>query len=158
MDTSRRSLENFQIVTACNQKYLDDGRLRNLVGSVHLWEPDVLRIVFYDIGLSEEGRKEVESWRGVEVREVPQKVRIGDNREEKVVPGDAKDATKYAFKPVVIWDALQRNKEGAVLWIDAGVELRRPIDGIREVMAEKGHFLIEHKYLFPKQQVRASEE
>ena len=142
-----------QVVTACNQKYLDDGRLQNLVGSVHHWEPDDVKlIVFYDLGLSEAGKREVATWRGVEVRDIPAVVNIGGDGAAKVVPKEAKEATKYAFKPVVIWDALQRSEAGAVLWIDAGAELRRPLDGIRAVMAKKGHFLIEHPYAFPNRQ------
>ena len=31
------------VVTACTQRYLDDGRLKNLIGSVHLWEKEEVR-------------------------------------------------------------------------------------------------------------------
>ena len=102
--------------------------------------------MFYDIGMSAEGREEVSSWKGVEVRDVPKYIEV----QGQVIstPDEVFDGSRYAFKPVVVFDALKREEAAgaSVLWLDAGVELRRPFDGIRKVMSAKGHFLIEHEF------------
>ena len=62
-------------------------------------------------------------------------------------PDHMREGNKYAFKPAVIWDALER--EEAVFWIDAGAEIRRPVDGVREILRDTGYFSVEHAFKFP---------
>ena len=139
-------------VTACSQQYFDDGRLQNLVGSIHFWEKGVGSIVFYDLGLTEESLSEIKSWKNVVVRPIPDRVELS-NDEIIGTPDHVKDAAKYAFKPIVIWDALRRTgTNGAVFWIDAGTEIRKPLHEFREQLYTNGHFLIEHPYGFPNHQ------
>lgn len=66
------------------------------------------------------------------------------------IPVRLLDASSYCFKPVVVADALARH--GAVLWLDANVELRRPLEEVRHLIAEQGHFLVQHPYRFPTPQ------
>ena len=83
------------VVTAANEPYFD--RLRNLVGSLHHWEgewilhqrafgdrdhgsgngsvPSVavrpLRVLVYDLGLSEASRRDISSWRHIKLVRLP---------------------------------------------------------------------------------------
>lgn len=149
---------NLVFVTACDANYWRDGRLQNLVASIQTWEPGAT-IRFYAMG--EEGEegfrdmvRDASSWRSVQVLRVPDTIAI--DGQIHATPPHMKHARKYAFKPAVIWDALGEvgRKEGAVFWIDAGAEIRRPVDGVREILRDTGFFSVEHAYKFPDQ-VRA---
>jgi len=117
---SGQSLSEFVVVTAASDSYITEERLQNLIGSIHFWEPN-LRIVFYDLGISEESFNLVGRLENVEIRKLP----------ENTLPSHLYDSRTYAFKPWVINDALQYDRR--VLWIDANVELRRPLDEIRDI-------------------------
>ena len=54
-------------------------------------------------------------WRNVEVHPFP----------FEDYPAHVRDVTNYAFKALVMVEAMKRNS--AVLWIDSGLELRAPI-------------------------------
>ena len=58
------------VVTAANERYVQNQRLPNLIGSIHTWEP-TLPIVVYDLGLAPSTRAIVSKWRNVVVRGVP---------------------------------------------------------------------------------------
>lgn len=89
-----------------------------MIGSIHFWEPEA-SIDFYNLGLNQETLEDIQSWANVVVREVPL----------QGLPPHVGEWTKYAFKPVVMLDALTRHN--AIFWIDANAELRRPMDDIR---------------------------
>lgn len=54
----------------------------------------------------------------------------------------------YAFKSWALADAL-RHVSAHVLWVDANVELRRPLDGVRARLQRDGHFLTRQLFPFP---------
>lgn len=117
------------LVTSCDSsKYF--ARLRNLVGSVQYWEPE-LRVVVYDLGLTAADRAQVESWSNVlAVHDVP----------FDTLPRHVRELRQFAWKPWVMRDALRRY--GAILYQDAGQELRRSIDEVRALLARDGHFFV----------------
>lgn len=140
-------------VTAADDGYFR--RLANLVGSLHFWEPgEVLDV--YDLGLSPAARADVAAM--ADVRLLPLapaaaralSARYGVAVAERDVPPHLLNASTYAFKAAVVADALAAH--GATLWIDANAELRRPLDEVRCLVAERGHFLVEHPYRFPTAQ------
>lgn len=137
---------DLEFVTGCNQQYYDDGRLRNLVGSMHHWEPHV-PIIFYDLGLDASSAEDVRGWKNVEIRSIPNEFEMDGEIVE--VPAHVSDPGTYAFKPLVVWDALAKSRNKAILWVDAGAELRRVLGHVREHIFSHGHFLVEHPYRFP---------
>jgi hypothetical protein len=54
------------VVTACSGHANYFSRLRNLVGSIHFWEPQ-LHVLVFDLGLNPSQRVMVSSWRNVKV-------------------------------------------------------------------------------------------
>ena len=138
-----------RLVTAVSDRYIERGMLQNLIGSIHFWEGPEEGIDVYDLGLSETTRQELATWRGVTVRSIADAA-ASVVRSSEVVPRHLLNASTYSFKPVVIFDALQRHD--AVLWLDANVELRRPLDEVRIDLAYRGHFLVQHPYRFPTPQ------
>jgi len=106
------------LVTGASQLYYDQGRLQNLIGSIHFWEPST-KIEFYNLGLNKETLADIRTWKNVVVREMLL----------EGLPPHVGDWGKYAFKPVVMEDALQRHE--AIFWVDANAELRKPMDEIR---------------------------
>jgi hypothetical protein len=119
------------LITSCDSsKYF--ARLRNLVGSAQYWEPE-LQVVVYDLGLSDAHRSEVESWSNVKtVVAVP----FGE------LPAHVRELRQFAWKPWVMRDALRRFAGTAILYQDAGQELRRPIDEVRALLERDGHFFV----------------
>lgn len=140
-----RAIPPLQLITAISQRYVDQHILHNLVGSLHYWEPTALLVV-YDLGLSDPAKALVRTWRQVRLERVADAAyRILGH-----VPPHVLDSASYAFKAIVIADALRN--AGSVLWLDANAELRRPLDDITLLIAETGHFLVEHPYRFPTAQ------
>ncbi|KAH8076439.1 hypothetical protein JL721_440 [Aureococcus anophagefferens] len=144
-----------RLITAVSERYVAEGILGNLVGSLHFWEPgEVLDV--YDLGLSPAARADVAAM--ADVRLLPLapaaaralSARYGVAVAERDVPPHLLNASTYAFKAAVVADALAAH--GATLWIDANAELRRPLDEVRCLVAERGHFLVEHPCRFPTAQ------
>ena len=112
-------------VTGASERYVADGILQNLVGSVHFWEP-AARVEVWDFGLGDGSRALVRSWARVDLMTLPSPS-LSPSRASLPphlhVPGFG----AYAAKPWVTLDALRRAK--TVLWIDANCELRRPLFG-----------------------------
>lgn len=140
-----RAIPPLQLVTAVSQRYVDQRILHNLVGSLHYWEPTATLVV-YDLGLSEPARALLSTWRRVSLELVADAA----NRILGHVPPHVLDSASYAFKAIVIADALRN--AGSILWLDANAEVRRPLDDVALLVAETGHFLVEHPYRFPTAQ------
>ena len=138
----RAELAGFVVATGASRSFFQ--RLRNVVGSIHaqtyarqtqggdVAQP-ILRIVVYDFGLSAEQRAQARCWRGVEVRDF----------KFAAYPPHVADLGNYAWKIFALDDALRRDP--AVLWMDAGLELRRPdtLDRVRGIMRRHGYFSAE---------------
>lgn len=97
------------VVTAADEPYVE--RLRNLVGSLHLWEPHT-PILLYDLGLSTFTRETVQAWANVRLLDLPW----------SQLPDHFRQARLCAFKPLVVLHALQAHAR--VIWLDANFELR----------------------------------
>jgi hypothetical protein len=113
------------IVTACTASYYM--RLKNLVGSIHFWEPG-LKIIIYDIGLRRKQRQEILTWRGVELIEFDF---------EKHPPYVAL-VWNFSWKIFLIKEVME--KYPTLLWLDSGVELRHPLVGVRHFLEKDGFF------------------
>eukprot|EP00727_Mastigamoeba_balamuthi_P013174 m51a1_g848 hypothetical protein (498) ;mRNA; r:782885-784778 len=113
------------VVTAASEMFF--GRLENLVGSVHLWEP-ALEVAVYDLGLTAEQADLARSWCRVSV------VGFADR-----LPG-ASGLRTFAWKALVLQDAAQRF--GKVFYMDSGIELRRPIDFVKRRIDTDGYFCV----------------
>ncbi|MGA8260697.1 MAG: glycosyltransferase family 10 [Arenicellales bacterium] len=116
-------------VTAVSPRYFP--ALKNLVGSIHYWAPD-RRVVVYNLGLEIAQLAEIDRWRNTTV------VR-------EFLPGDAPPHVRvlhtYAWKPVAIGHAIGHHD--AILWIDAGSDLRSPPDAMLHYLETDGHFFVQ---------------
>ncbi|KAF0690351.1 Aste57867_18282 [Aphanomyces stellatus] len=131
-------------VTACDEVYMQNGRLANLVGSIHYWEPSTT-IEIYDLGLSAASRAEIQTWRRTTLLQLP----------FDQLPHHFRDLRRtYAFKPWGLVQALGRTRH--VLWIDANMELRRPVDDIRAILAQHGVFYTVQRQRFPNTRFHAA--
>mmetsp|Transcript_5302 Transcript_5302/g.18806 ORF Transcript_5302/g.18806 Transcript_5302/m.18806 type:complete len:540 (+) Transcript_5302:108-1727(+) len=122
------------LITAASERYVTQRILENLVGSLHHWEPH-RPLDVYDVGLSEAAVNLVSTWRNVNVLSVQSAL---DNVLSRTAVEAAKhvlNSSTYAFKALVILDALRRHGT-AVLWLDANAELRRPLARIDAMIAE----------------------
>ena len=125
-----------RLVTAASHHFFPF--LKNLVGSVHFWESS-LPVIIYDMGLTEEERKEIRRWKDVSLRTL----------DWSKQPQHVRDLYTYAWKPLVIQDALSRCEQGMLLYQDAGQEIRQPLDQLKEIIKNEG-------FLFPGAGVPAS--
>lgn len=98
--------------------------LLNLVGSVKANSDVFDRIVVYDLGLSPFQRRLVHGVRGLEVRTVP-----------PFVPHWRQGRTWKTW----IWTHLEAE---TLVWLDAGVTVLRPLDGILAQIGEHGYFVV----------------
>ena len=124
----REEFPDFTIVTFSSDGYTDP--LENLIGSLHVWAKGV-PIVVYDLGLSLANRKRIAAIDNVEIvyfnfSNYPKHVRFMNN---------------YAFKPILLWDAVQRY--GNILSLDAGIEVRSSLWQVFETIRTVGYFFVE---------------
>lgn len=115
-------------VTAANSRYFP--ALGNLVGSIHYWAPG-RDIIVYDLGLEDAQIREIDRWRHVAVvqRYIPADV-----------PPHVRAVHTYAWKPIAMNHALGDHE--AILWIDAGSDLRSPPETLRRFLKADGHFFV----------------
>ena len=106
IDVGGREYDDIVLVTAADELYAD--RLRNLVGSLHFWEPR-LRLRVYNLGLSNTTLSEIATWRNVETRHLPY--------EELPQHLGPTWVWMVAWKPWVVLETLRDYHR--VLWIDA---------------------------------------
>lgn len=125
------------ICTASDNKYFF--LLLNLIGSIHKTNFDnINEIAVFNLGLDPNQISYLNSMKKVRVYEV-----------EKVNPDIIKPFTTtswgkqvpglYAWKPVIIKQALEMFD--AVLWIDAGTTILKPIDNLFKYIKEHGYFI-----------------
>eukprot|EP00727_Mastigamoeba_balamuthi_P010808 m51a1_g635 hypothetical protein (686) ;mRNA; r:155996-158431 len=113
------------LVTAASEGFT--GHLTNFLGSVHLWEPN-LEVAVYDIGLGDDWRRKIQGFCGVHLF----KLDFGK------YPQHFHNLRNFAWKTAIIEDAARRF--GKILYLDAGRELRRPIDFIKNRIDSDGYF------------------
>ena len=116
------------IVTAADRRYYP--ALANLIGSIHYWAPEC-NIHVYDLGLTHEQKVAVQCW---------QRVSVSSYRPDGSLP-HLLDVTKFAWKPLVIKDALEHNQ--VALWLDAGNEVRAPLNPFWDLLSAHGYVLLQ---------------
>jgi hypothetical protein len=123
-----REFSEFTIVTFSSNGYTDP--LENLIGSLHVWAHGI-NIAVYDLGFSEANRKRISGFDNV-----------------VIIPFDFSKYPKhvgfmynYAFKPLLIQDAL--NRFGNILSLDAGIEVRGSLHHVFSSIRTTGYFFVE---------------
>ena len=143
------SARHMVFVTASSASWFPS--LRNLVGSIHLWQPEDQLILVYDLGLSQEQVEQVRSWQGVVYLNYESSCLRNSSflTEFSRLTGDqlnvemARDLSTNSFKPIVMFHALLQleHHQPCIVWIDAGLELRR-IFNPPQLLQDEGFFFI----------------
>ena len=124
--SSESMTANIKIVTGANSGYFK--QLKNLVGSIHVWEPS-LSMYIYDLGLSTEEKSKISKWKNCHIRSLTTRV-----------PEHVYDISTYAFKIFIIQDMLLQFAN--ILYIDSGIVLLRPLDIVSEQLHRNGYFFL----------------
>ncbi|KAG2393254.1 hypothetical protein C9374_006785 [Naegleria lovaniensis] len=90
--------------------------------------PEQRPILVYDLGLSQEQREKVNSWKNVQL------IPLNFN----VLPQHFRDLKTFAWKPLVMYLALQQFS--SIIFLDSGVELWNRLDRIEDILLTKGYF------------------
>lgn len=116
------------------------GGLANLVGSLHYWMPGT-KIAVFNLGLQADELQEVASWRDCVLhwRETGPPPDLCIDGQWKPAP-HLRHLQKYAWKPPAIVEAVEAY--GAVLWLDAGCDVRGRLDGVARALSRDGYFLV----------------
>lgn len=104
LEANNAKCQNPTLITAGDENFFEN--LKNYVGSVHHWEPD-LDIVIYDLGLSPTQRATAKTWKNVEVR-------IFDF---DMYPNHVRNKRIFAWKPLLVQHAIQYSY--CVLYLDS---------------------------------------
>jgi hypothetical protein len=115
------------IVTAANSIYF--GCVANFVGSAQRHAPDV-PILLYDIGLNDMERDSARTWAGVTVKQL----------DWSSYGAHVTDVRIKAWKPFAIQHALTLFP--AIVYQDAGQEIRHRIDGVTALLHRDGYFFV----------------
>eukprot|EP00727_Mastigamoeba_balamuthi_P008068 m51a1_g3882 hypothetical protein (847) ;mRNA; r:41906-45119 len=123
--------DSLVIITAASSQFFD--RLRNLVGSLHVWEGGV-PLVIYDLGLKREQWEEASCWEGVQLRRF----------NFDPYPPHVRRLYNYAWKLLLINESFAYSD--TILVVDAGLEIRRPLTDLRASLRRHGYFSGVQKY------------
>ena len=113
------------LVTACSSTYF--ARLKNFVGSVHYWEPHV-KVLIYDIGLSESNLFEISQWRRVEVKRF----------DFKKYPVHVSFLYNFAWKILIFKEVAEKHRK--FMFLDSGLEIRHPLIALRYFLEKDGYY------------------
>lgn len=126
------------IVTAADSSYFR--HVLNLIGSLHYSNFDSLQeICVYDLGLSPAQEAQLNAIEKVSVHLI-QCTNPDMLKPMPVHPGGRAVPGLYSWKPVAIKDALDRFD--AVLYLDAGMVVLKPLDKVFESIREQGYFFV----------------
>lgn len=117
------------IVIAVNSGYY--AALKNLIGSLHYWEPD-RKIVVYNLGLNKQSLDELSNICGVTVHwpaGIP-----------SYLPEHTRVMKVYAWKPFVIKDAVDRYEK--IFYMDGGSDVRAPLTRVDSDIEQDGFFYV----------------
>lgn len=117
------------IVSGANSGYFNG--LKNLIGSIHYWEP-MRPIVVYNIGLRE--------YQLYELSQMCQVYVHWPDGIPRSYPDHVNDPHVYAWKTMVIKDAVDRYKK--IFWMDGGSDIRGKLDKLDEDLTRDGFFFI----------------
>ena len=103
------------------------GRLINTLGSIFKYQKSIDAIVVFDLGLYRSQRWFVSNIKSVKVRDI------------NPFCDHFREIEAFAWKTDAIWQTLEKHQEAAVLWLDAGMELQRPLDDLFESLEQTGY-------------------
>ena len=112
------------MVMASDLRFFDN--LRNLVASIQSWEPNT-RMIVYDLVMEPDQIREAATWVNVVLRKFPWYCFLK--------PHFAMPKTN-AWKPIVL--SLVLDEFDCVLYLDAGMELRAPLNDVRNRIQTDG--------------------
>ena len=124
-DPKIQQSEEITIITYANKNFYT--ALRNLVGSVHFWEPQ-LQIVVFDLGMLDKHLEDIRKWRNTKLVTF----------DFTLYPDHFRDLHKYAFKPIILNRTF--HEYGFIFLEDAGQEFRQPITKLKEWIKEMDYF------------------
>ncbi|CAH1786603.1 unnamed protein product [Owenia fusiformis] len=125
---ARKTLE-VVIVTAASARYFY--ALKNFVGSVHYWERK-RRIAVFNIGLTQAQVEQIKYWCNVDIHwewGIPRSKRMA-----------SKDPWEFNWKPFVLTEAI--DTYSAILYSDAGSDVRAPLDSIDNILLNDKYFFV----------------
>ena len=123
------------ILTYASRSFYD--RLVNLLGSFHIWAPEI-PIVVVDMGLNATQRKNLLEMKGVSFW----------NFNFRNYPNHVQDLHTFAWKPIIVAELLMQHT--AVLVQDSGQEMRAPPTRLLELLSTDGYFFVKQKSTFSK--------
>ncbi|KAG2393445.1 hypothetical protein C9374_006976 [Naegleria lovaniensis] len=85
-------------------------------------------ILVYDLGLTQEQRDQVKTWKNVELVPI----------HFDLLPDHFRNLITFAWKPLAMYLALQRFP--SIIFLDSGVELWNRLDRVEDILLKKGHF------------------
>lgn len=124
------------LVTASSAHFVD--RLENLIGSIHFHEPHV-SIIIFDLGMTDSQLSRITCMANIQIEIFP----------FEFYPSHVADLDIFAYKALLLKEVFDkyRSKTKAILYLDAGAELRSSLDPIYETIQTKGYFLTRQKTL-----------
>jgi len=125
------------LVTAADALFFPS--LANLIGSVHVWEPD-LPIIVFDLGLEPGQRAQLQQCCAVTLRTFEW---------SRYPPHVRPQARTYAWKAALILQVVEEAPDRAVFYEDAGQELRAPLTAVYEAVQREGYFFTTSGFAFP---------
>ena len=128
-DPKIQQSEEKTIISYANKNFYT--ALRNLVGSVHFWEPQ-LQIVVFNLGMLDEQLEDIRKWRNTKLVTF----------DFILYPDHFRDLHKYAFKPIILNRTF--HEYGFIFLEDAGQEFRQPITKLKEWIKRDGLFLTDN--------------
>ena len=107
----------------------DELNLQNLVGSIHVHEPQMSTVV-YDLGLDRDHIREIDKWDRVQLASI----------DIDLFPPHVRNLSNYAWKSCVIQQAAAFLP--CFLFLDAGMELRDSLADIKAKVANHSNWFV----------------
>ena len=124
----QKKYNDLYIITYANKVFFN--RLKNFVGSVHYWEPE-LRIIVYDLGMCKSQIEDIKRWKNTQVFHF----------NFSLYPPHVKSLYKYAWKLIILNETFHKYEN--IFLEDSGQEFRNKIDPIRKRIREEGFFSLQ---------------
>jgi hypothetical protein len=141
-EEEEQSSESSELVIVTGADALYFAGLVNLIQSAQHWAPNV-KMVVYNLG---QWSPEQVAW----IRQMPNVLSVEWSNTTKsdgsvggiprTFPDHVRQAKLYAWKPIIIQEALQKYK--MIFWIDAGSTLTGPIAPVLDILKRTGIFLV----------------
>ncbi len=123
-DAGRAESASRSVITAASNKFFPS--LLNLIGSIRKFHPE-LPIFVYDLGLAGPFKAEISSMPAVQICEIPKETAFW--------------RSCYTWKASIFMSP----KSSLNLYLDAGNELLRPLDGMFDIIESQGYLAVEQR-------------